>query len=99
MTRKHSLYFYFWKIYQRLRGFRVGTIVKIYSQSKKKYIKGCITSISGDSITNNKYEFYFGVNLFEPIQDNDSRYYNWGSYYPKDFKYNYADRTYYSKIK
>ena len=97
MTRKHKLYFYFWKLYQRLRGFGIGTIVKIYSQSKGKYIKGCISSISGDSITNSPYDFYFGVNLFEPIQGNDSTSYMWGSYSPRDLKYNIADGIFYNK--
>lgn len=97
MTTKHKLYFYFWKIYQRIKGFKVGTIVKIYSSSKNKYIKGCITSISGDSITNSIYDFYFGVNLFEPIQGDDSRYYMWGSYHPNDFNYNSIDNIFYNK--
>ena len=96
MTLKHTILFWFWKHYQELRGLRVGTIVKIHSQEKDKYIKGCISLISGDSISDIKYDFYFGINLFEPIQGNDSRYYNWGSYRPKDFKFNPADRVWYN---
>ena len=98
MTAKHYIYFLFWKLLQRIRGFRIGTQVKIWSQEKDKHVKGCITSISGDSIDNSIFNFYFGVNLYEPLQGNDSRYYSWGSYHPKDFKYNPADRVWYDEI-
>ena len=99
MTSKHYVIFLLWRLYQRIRGFKIGTIVKIWSQEKNKYIKGCISTISGDSITDKEYDFYFGANLFEPLQGNDSRYYSWGSYYPKDFKFNPTDNTYYTKEK
>lgn len=97
MTKKHALLFYFWKLYQRLKGYKVGTIVKIYSHEKREYIKGCITYINGDSIDSSSYDFSFGVNLFRPLQGNDSRYYMFGVYYPKDFSYNHIDGIFYCK--
>jgi hypothetical protein len=99
MTKKHYILFLIWKFYQRLKGFKVGTIVKVYSEEKQKYIKGCITTIQGDSITDDKYDFYFGINFFEPHKGNVSDYYMWGSYYPKEFKYNPIDKIFYYATK
>lgn len=88
-----------WKLIQRLKGFKVGTIVKIWSEDKQKYIKCCVTSIEGDSITRKYFEFYLGINLFEPLQGNDSRFYGWGSYSPKEFKYNPVEKVFYQIVK
>lgn len=99
MTTVHEIMFWFWKNYQALKGFKIGTIVKIHSQEKGKYIKGCISSISGDSISEEDYDFYFGINLFEPIQGFNSQEYNWGSYKPTDFKLNPVDKIFYNNIK
>lgn len=98
MTKKHKLYFLVWKLIQRLKGFKVGTIVKIWSEEKRRFIKGCVTTVQGDSINYKDYDFYLGINLFEPIEGNDSRYYTWGSYSPKEFKYNTTDKTFYQII-
>lgn len=97
MTNKHRIYFFFWKIWVRLQGFKVGTIVKVYSEEKSKFIKGCVTSIGGDSIDDLKHCFYIGVNFFEPTQDFDSRLYSWGSYNPNNFALDPVDKIYYKK--
>ncbi len=80
MTSKHRFLFYLFRIKCLLNGVFVGKILWHYSEEKSKYIKCCITSIGGDSITNDHYHFYIGVSFFEPTQGNDSRCFNWGSY-------------------
>ena len=98
MISRYEIRFLLWRIYQRLKGFKVGTIVKIYSQEKGKYIKGCISSIYGGNPANTEHSFYFGVNLFEPLKGNNSEFHSWESYQPKDFKFNPVDRTFYTKM-
>lgn len=86
MILKHKIYFLFFLIYCRTKGIKVGSIVQEYSIDKKKWIKGCVTTINGDSITNNKLMKTIGVNWFEPMEGNDCRFYNWGAYYIEQFE-------------
>lgn len=80
MTRLHKFYFFLWKIKAYFKGVAVGKFAYVYSEGKEKYIKGVITSLNGVSVSNTKYGFDIGLQLFEPTQGYDSRYYSWGSF-------------------
>ena len=86
MTRLHGIYFFFWKLKLYFLGIKKGTFVKTFSEDKSKFIKGVVTSLNGDSITSTKYSFDISVNWLEPLQGNDSRYYNVGHYTEKQVK-------------
>ena len=84
MTKKHYLFFIIWKIKMYLKGYEKDVPVKTWSEEKQKFIKGYIQSLSGDSVTKEKFGFDLNVKWLEPIQGNDSRYYTSGSYSEKN---------------
>lgn len=85
MTKKHAIYFFFWKIMAYFLGVKKGVFVEEYSDHKQKFITGVITHLTCESITKNKCGFDIQVKWFEPFQGNDYRYYSDGSYSLKDF--------------
>lgn len=95
MTRKHKLYFLLWKFIQRLRGLKVGTIVKIWSGEKDKFIKGCITNFVGVSVDSKKSRFFLSVELVEPLEIDNLNAYIIRGFDVKGFKYNPIDKTFY----
>ena len=88
MTKKHKILFFFWIIKMYFIGIKNDIPVKIWSSEKRKFIKGYIQELNGDSGTNEKYGFYFSVKFLEPIQGNDARFYNFGTFTEKDLKQN-----------
>lgn len=86
MTKRHNILFHLWKLKMWIKGIKVGTLVQTWSDDKNKIIRGCITYFSGCSISETKYQFDLGITWFEPIQGNDSRYYNQGSYTERDLE-------------
>ena len=84
MIRLHRIYFFFWKLIMRSKGIKIGTFFVEYSEQKHKDIKGVVTSLSGDSITKNKFGFDININWLEPLEGYDSRCYTFGSYRYKD---------------
>lgn len=84
MTKKHRIYFFFWKLWMRFNGIKVGTFFEEYSHQKNKYIKGVVTSLSGCSITTKKFGFDINISWLEPCRGFDSRYFTSGSYSYKD---------------
>lgn len=85
MTKKHAIYFFFWKIYVYFLGIKPGVFIKKYSGKKSKYINGVVTYLNCESVTKNKCGFDIGVKWFESLQGNDYRYYSDGSYSLKRF--------------
>lgn len=86
MTRKHKIYFFFWKIAMYLKHVKRGTFVSEYESDKKKDIKGVIIRLTGDSVTKSIYSFSAEIQWFEPFQGTDYRYFCTGSYDQKSFK-------------
>lgn len=84
MIFKHKIYFFFWKILMRLIGIKPGTFYSVYSETKKRNIKGIVTNLSGNSINRAKFGFDIHIHWLEPIDGNDSRYFSSGSYSYKD---------------
>jgi hypothetical protein len=67
-------------------GYRKGAFVKIYAHDKGKYVKGVVTQLIGVSVTRSKYAFDIDVQLFEPVQGNDARFFSRGTYEPLQMK-------------
>jgi hypothetical protein len=84
MIKRHKFYFFFYNLYLNLIGIKPGTLVKKFSEEKKKYIQGKIISVEGVSITKNKFGFDFRINWDEPIYGNDNRFFTVGWYQLKD---------------
>ena len=85
MTKKHRIYFFFYKIWCYVNFIFPGRFVYTYSQEKEKFIKGVVTSFEGESVTRDNFGFDIGINWLEPIQGFDTRYYTWGGYSLKSF--------------
>lgn len=86
MTKKHRFYFLLWKIKMYFKGFEINTPVKVYSEDKKRFIKGYIQQFTGDSITKKKFGFEIHVLFLEPLSGNDTRWFSSGFYSEKSIK-------------
>lgn len=82
MTRKHYMYFKFWKFLMRLRGIKYGKVVSIFYEERQ--IIGIVSGLSGDSINDKLYGFEVNIKWLEPLQGNDPRYHTYGSYEYKE---------------
>lgn len=83
MTRKHHLYFIIWKIKMFFKGYRKGTAVFVWSEDKEKFIRGYVRSLLGDSVNHSYFDFTVWIDFIEPIQGNNSNFYNCGFYNEK----------------
>ena len=92
MTKTHKILFLLWTIKMYFKGLEKDIPVKVWSSEKRKYVKGYIQELQGDSGTNENFGFYFQVKSLEPIQGNDARFYSFGTYTEKDFKQNKIQR-------
>ena len=76
MTKTHKILFLLWKIKMFFKGLKTDVPVKVWSSEKRKFVKGYIQGLQGDS----------GTKFLEPIEGNDARFYSFGTYTEKDFK-------------
>lgn len=81
MTKKHRILFKLWKIVMWVIGMRVGMKVKMIGYEKEQI--WTINGLHGDSITKDKFNFYFSVGG-GPTQGGDPRFYTWGGYPLRD---------------
>ena len=86
MTKTHKILFLLWQIKMYFKGLEKDIPVKVWSSEKRKFVKGYIQGLQGDSGTNENFGFYFQVKFLEPFEGNDARFYSVGTYTEKDFK-------------
>ena len=86
MTKKHKFLFILWKIKMFFKGLKTDVPVKVWSSEKRKFVKGYIQGLQGDSGTNENFGFYFQVKFLEPIEGNDARFYSLVTYTEKKKK-------------
>ena len=75
MTRLHKFYFFFWYLYTEFLGLRVGKYVYEEVGESGRFIRGIITSKTGDSINNKRYSFGINIKMEHPTQGSDPRFY------------------------
>jgi hypothetical protein len=79
MTRKHRIYFFFWKIWAYMRGIRKDRLV--VGMKDGFYVSGRIGDFDGESVTKHKFDITIQIKWNEPLRGNDKRYYSEGWYY------------------
>lgn len=68
MTKLHKIYFLIWKAVMGIKGIKKGAVFFHYSTQKGIFIKGVLTSFSGESVTNRDFDFSVYIEWDEPLQ-------------------------------